>query len=1262
MQDQTQEPARLTLEIRESAGRSRRGRGTGTSISLRLAAVATADRQLMLVSAVADQSSISALRATLQSDPDAKTTFGVEAPGLRRFNLQQTDDRYSCHRVRLIDDSAQYHLVAVARTPGFIADDSPESLWRELTSERYTTPLLRAWLPWIKQQMQARQHFAEVARFNCKAALVRMTDSELDAIVQAGLDAGALTIPRDEHAPQTTGAKGARPTGLDEYMRTYGPALGEHAARRMKPLHIPSTTPPTIPALLRTPYAAQAHCATAIAAQLRRDNAALLVAECGTGKTLMGQAAIEAHARGRAYRALVFCPGQLVNKWEREINETIEGATVTQIESWSTLCKMDPRAPRTGKEWYIIGRDRAKLGSKWRAAYGMRKHKPANAQACGERFIMLPTCPACGRYVIDKEGTPLTEKDLSAHKRLCEFVRLPRSEKFAIAAGCGAPLWTCTGEIWRTEPAQYIKRRMRGFFEYLVVDECFPGETTVATPRGLRRIDSLRPGELVTSYNHTTGERVARRILRTIRKRLTGKLVTVKHESGLFRCTPNHKIWVIGHGYKPAGDLRPGERLIIDEQRNANHQQTLPGMRQAVQDLATIPPRATDMQPSLRPCHAQGARQADQHQNQDVPQSELRALRRSVHDSEETEAYAMVRLFVRGAGEMEIRSLPREDSAVYGASVGVAARARQTACAGNEQQSNYSSEIGRDNARSHVRQSRRERPAYNTATEIAHADRRLAHGVPDTDRKSEMESRRSGPSQSRLENCNRDRRRIAQNDEAEEQGRNQNDHATKPWMDSFAFLECRDGQQAGAGISGHRAPHSVQVTSIEHADAAPQWVYDLEVEDTHNYFAAGILVSNCHEEKGANSAQANAIGALCSSVKKTLALTGTLVGGQAEHIRPILFRLSPTTMVADNQTWEGALDFSRQYGRIDRITTVKSGGTGRAADNRQSRGSSSTSTREAIRPGIMPALFGRHLLDKTVFLSLNEVSEGLPKLNEFTSAVALDSQQRDAYKLIEQALTDAIRPMIQRGDRRLLGTMLNALLCFPDYPSAWQTLGYGDESGFVPVVQPPDLGLHVTRPKEQALIDLCRAEVDARRQVWVFAQYTDKHPVTARLEQLLTAAGLRATQLKATVSPAKREDWISKHGPKHDVIISHPKLVETGLDLFDKGGKHNFSTLCFYETGYNLFTLRQASRRSWRIGQKAECRVHYLYYGETMQARAMKLMGEKLAAAQALEGQFSAEGLIALSGEGESVEMALAKSLCANMDSAADRRIWEKIA
>src|SRR5882672_10858518 len=106
------------------------------------------------------------------------------------------------------------------------------------------------------------------------------------------------------------------------------------------------------------------------------------------------------------------------------------------------------------------------------------------------------------------------------------------------------------------------------------------------------------------------------------------------------------------------------------------------------------------------------------------------------------------------------------------------------------------------------------------------------------------------------------------------------------------------------------------------------------------------------------------------------------------------------------------------------------------------------------------------------------------------------------------------------------------------------------------------------------------------------------------------------------VDTSKREAWYArqiKDGVQ--VVICHPKLVETGLDLLD------FPTIIFYESGYSLHTLRQASRRSWRIGQRRPVRVMFLCYEGTMQTACLRLMGKKLLVALTMEGKFAGEGL-----------------------------------
>lgn len=72
-----------------------------------------------------------------------------------------------------------------------------------------------------------------------------------------------------------------------------------------------------------------------------------------------------------------------------------------------------------------------------------------------------------------------------------------------------------------------------------------------------------------------------------------------------------------------------------------------------------------------------------------------------------------------------------------------------------------------------------------------------------------------------------------------------------------------------------------------------------------------------------------------------------------------------------------------------------------------SRGSKTTV--KSVRPGVMLILFGRHLIDKAVFLSLAEVADNLPPLEEECVPVGIDAELANAYQQkVEKPLADAI--------------------------------------------------------------------------------------------------------------------------------------------------------------------------------------------------------------------------------------------------------------
>jgi hypothetical protein len=121
-----------------------------------------------------------------------------------------------------------------------------------------------------------------------------------------------------------------------------------------------------------------------------------------------------------------------------------------------------------------------------------------------------------------------------------------------------------------------------------------------------------------------------------------------------------------------------------------------------------------------------------------------------------------------------------------------------------------------------------------------------------------------------------------------------------------------------------------------------------------------LIVDEVHEQKSDESAQSMAAGKLMSATRHTLALTGTLIGGYASHLFPLMVRMTPKSLRDEGFAWGKDLEFSKVYGKIDRIVTTKMGGEDcgpsvgkRVVSMRRAR-TGTTSERSAVRPGIMP--------------------------------------------------------------------------------------------------------------------------------------------------------------------------------------------------------------------------------------------------------------------------------------------------------------------
>jgi len=406
------------------------------------------------------------------------------------------------------------------------------------------------------------------------------------------------------------------------------------------------------------------------------------------------------------------------------------------------------------------------------------------------------------------------------------------------------------------------------------------------------------------------------------------------------------------------------------------------------------------------------------------------------------------------------------------------------------------------------------------------------------------------------------------------------------------------------------------------------------------------LIDEAHEYKNAGSAQGQAMAVLCNEAEKVLCLTGTLMGGYASDLFYLLFRAMPGVMVQmgyganrHNSFAAAETRFMRQHGCLIDVFSY----SGDQSESFQTARGKKTTLHVKKAPGFGPMGIAQFILPHTVFMRLTDLGEGiLPEYSEETRMVMMSGAMLQHYRVLKLRLTAALEAALARRDNRLTGVVINALLRWPDTCFRAEQVTHPGERSIILAEAPSLCDDDTPTPKEQDILDVCLQEKRLGRRVIVYTTYTGRHDTSTRLRNLLQAAGLKAAVLRSTVNSDAREDWIAdqvEHGI--DVLITNPELVKTGLDLLA------FPSIYFAQTGYNVYTVAQASRRSWRIGQKDAVKVYYACYEESAQVDCLELMAKKIKTALSTMGVMPETGLDVFDEEESEASLteALAKQL-----------------
>lgn len=398
-----------------------------------------------------------------------------------------------------------------------------------------------------------------------------------------------------------------------------------------------------------------------------------------------------------------------------------------------------------------------------------------------------------------------------------------------------------------------------------------------------------------------------------------------------------------------------------------------------------------------------------------------------------------------------------------------------------------------------------------------------------------------------------------------------------------------------------------------------------------------LIADECHlYESG--TAQSQAFSSLVNASKKTLALTGTLTNGYSKGLFYMFWRLDPKKMVNEGYSYssEGEKMWNEKYGVLESRIRKKDD----SIYNTTSYGKSVGSFK--LKPGVSPQITKDFLLESAVQLQISELSEGLPQLEEKivsveTEEIVLKNLREISMKL-ESFANENEYPAINM-------VKLQFQLFYADHPYGVPAIKNPIEKGKIILdMKEFDCSFLISDGKllnkEKKLLEIIEKELREQRRCYVFVESTGRNGdffILDRIKEIVSRIdGAKPLIMEAnTVSASNREKWLRKQVEDNDynVIISNPRLVETGIDfIWNKNGiNYNIPTIIFYQVGYRLDTLWQASRRHYRLTQKEDCRTYYLESEDTMQLDVLSLMAEKQIAVSAIQGgEFSSRGLASM--------------------------------
>lgn len=398
----------------------------------------------------------------------------------------------------------------------------------------------------------------------------------------------------------------------------------------------------------------------------------------------------------------------------------------------------------------------------------------------------------------------------------------------------------------------------------------------------------------------------------------------------------------------------------------------------------------------------------------------------------------------------------------------------------------------------------------------------------------------------------------------------------------------------------------------------PRWmIAQIFQRKLKNHFHIGII-DEVHQMKANDSGRGLALHKIMKSCRKLMFLTGTLTNGTSTSIQSLLWRCFPNELLSTGITYEtSAEQWASRYGVLEKIVTNKNGDNviGVSTNRKKDR----VEVKE--KPGISPKLISDFLLDKCIFVELSDLGVPLTQLEEIPKVIPLDEDHYDEYKQLHSNLYNTSQSLQREIGSAAWSHFNPTTINYADQPQKGAEVQYFKKNDIgqkelIATVSATAFPSSYLTAKEREVIKDIESEIHQGRRCILFTHYSGGYQTNERLLKMLTAKGIVCEIMNDKISTDDRFEWLDKQAAAGtEVLIMNQRLVEVGLDLME------FPSIMFYQLNDDINVVRQASRRSWRLGQPKRCKVFYYVADKTTQLVQFQRLMSKRVAAMIVEGR-----------------------------------------